>query len=163
MGANGTTQSASGTEHRILVVDDEPSIVDAVATALRYEGYEVDEATSGREALAAVARTAARPALARVLQQLCGTVELDGHLIGVGAGGGTPGIGQGARRIGNRSRPRRYTRVLEDSLARYRFRPAGSVFRPGPYTTSMTAAGQNLRSSGLRERLGLSAHDRHGN
>ena len=26
---------------RILVVDDEPSIVDAVATALRYEGFEV--------------------------------------------------------------------------------------------------------------------------
>jgi two-component system, OmpR family, response regulator len=42
--------------HRILVVDDEPSIVDAVATALRYEGYEVEEATTGREALAAVAR-----------------------------------------------------------------------------------------------------------
>ena len=37
--------------HRILVVDDEPSIVDAVATALRYEGYEVDEAFTGREAL----------------------------------------------------------------------------------------------------------------
>ena len=28
-------------QQRILVVDDEPSIVDAVATALRYEGYEV--------------------------------------------------------------------------------------------------------------------------
>ncbi len=42
--------------HRILVVDDEPSIVDAVATALRYEGYEVDEAWTGREALAAVRR-----------------------------------------------------------------------------------------------------------
>ncbi|MDX6479290.1 MAG: two-component system, OmpR family, response regulator [Gaiellaceae bacterium] len=41
---------------RILVVDDEPSIVDAVATALRYEGFEVEEATTGREALAAVAR-----------------------------------------------------------------------------------------------------------
>ncbi|HEU0337230.1 MAG TPA: response regulator transcription factor [Gaiellaceae bacterium] len=41
--------------HRILVVDDEPSIVDAVATALRYEGYRVEEASSGREALAAVA------------------------------------------------------------------------------------------------------------
>ena len=39
---------------RILVVDDEPSIVDAVATALRYEGFEVDEATAGREALKAV-------------------------------------------------------------------------------------------------------------
>jgi two-component system OmpR family response regulator len=36
----------------VLVVDDEPSIVDAVATALRYEGFEVREATSGREALA---------------------------------------------------------------------------------------------------------------
>jgi two-component system OmpR family response regulator len=40
---------------RVLVVDDEPSIVDAVATSLRYEGYEVEEAVSGREALAAVA------------------------------------------------------------------------------------------------------------
>jgi len=40
---------------RILVVDDEPSIVDAVATALRYEGFEVDEATGGREALKSVA------------------------------------------------------------------------------------------------------------
>jgi two-component system OmpR family response regulator len=41
---------------RILVVDDEPSIVDAVATALRYEGYDVEEALNGRDALAAVAR-----------------------------------------------------------------------------------------------------------
>ena len=44
-------------EQRILVVDDEPSIVDAVATALRYEGYDVEEAATGRAALAAVART----------------------------------------------------------------------------------------------------------
>jgi two-component system, OmpR family, response regulator len=41
---------------RILVVDDEPSIVDAVATALRYEGFQVDEAFTGREALDAVVR-----------------------------------------------------------------------------------------------------------
>ena len=47
MGLNG---------HRIVVVDDEPSIVDAVATALRYEGYVVVEAFSGRQALEAVAR-----------------------------------------------------------------------------------------------------------
>ena len=26
--------------HTVLVVDDEPSLVDAVATALRYEGFE---------------------------------------------------------------------------------------------------------------------------
>jgi two-component system OmpR family response regulator len=35
----------------VLVVDDEPSIVDAVATALRYEGYEVAEARTGRAGL----------------------------------------------------------------------------------------------------------------
>jgi two-component system, OmpR family, response regulator len=45
-----------GTGRRVLVVDDEPSIVDAVATALRYEGYEVDEACTGRQALETVAR-----------------------------------------------------------------------------------------------------------
>ena len=39
--------------HRILVVDDEPSIVDAVATSLRYEGFEVEEASTGRAALVA--------------------------------------------------------------------------------------------------------------
>src|SRR5688500_15374384 len=52
MAFNATTNGG----HRILVVDDEPSIVDAVATALRYEGYEVHEASSGREALDAVMR-----------------------------------------------------------------------------------------------------------
>ncbi len=36
----------------ILVVDDEPSIVDALATSLRYEGFSVDEAVNGRRALA---------------------------------------------------------------------------------------------------------------
>ncbi len=50
---NGPT---NGNAQRILVVDDEPSIVDAVATALRYEGFEVDEATNGRDALELVTR-----------------------------------------------------------------------------------------------------------
>jgi two-component system OmpR family response regulator len=49
---NDAQPSGSG---RILVVDDEPSIVDAVATALRYEGFEVHEELTGRGALAAVA------------------------------------------------------------------------------------------------------------
>jgi two-component system OmpR family response regulator len=39
---------------RVLVVDDEPSIVDAVSTALRYEGYDVAEAVDGRAAIASV-------------------------------------------------------------------------------------------------------------
>jgi two-component system OmpR family response regulator len=47
---------SSANAHRILVVDDERSIVDAVATALRYEGYAVDEAFNGRDALDAVVR-----------------------------------------------------------------------------------------------------------
>ena len=45
----------NSTENRpqVLVVDDEASIVDAVATALRYEGFDVREASTGRSALAA--------------------------------------------------------------------------------------------------------------
>jgi two-component system OmpR family response regulator len=39
------------TAGRILVVDDEPSIVDSVATVLRYEGYDVEVAQTGRRAL----------------------------------------------------------------------------------------------------------------
>ncbi len=42
-----------GRSQQILVVDDEPSIVDAVATALRYEGYDVRVAGTGRSALSA--------------------------------------------------------------------------------------------------------------
>ena len=38
---------------RILVVDDEPSITDAVGTALRYEGFDVRSEATGRGALSA--------------------------------------------------------------------------------------------------------------
>jgi len=46
--------SKTQVKQRILVVDDEPSIVDAVGMSLRYEGFEVDEAGTGRAALDAV-------------------------------------------------------------------------------------------------------------
>jgi two-component system OmpR family response regulator len=36
---------------RILVVDDEPYITDVVAAALRFEGFECDEASTGSDAL----------------------------------------------------------------------------------------------------------------
>ena len=39
-------------KRRILVVDDEPSILDSVTTSLRYEGFDVDEAATGRAAIA---------------------------------------------------------------------------------------------------------------
>ena len=41
------------TAPKVLVVDDEPSIVDAVATSLRYEGFDVAVAATGRAALLA--------------------------------------------------------------------------------------------------------------
>ena len=40
--------------HRVLVVDDEPNIVDVVSMALRYQGFEVASAGTGEEALAQV-------------------------------------------------------------------------------------------------------------
>ena len=40
--------------NRVLVVDDEPNIVEVVTMALRFQGFEVETAATGREALAAV-------------------------------------------------------------------------------------------------------------
>jgi two-component system OmpR family response regulator len=40
--------------HRVLVVDDEPNIVDVITMALRYQGFETASAGTGHEALAAV-------------------------------------------------------------------------------------------------------------
>ena len=48
-------------ERPILVVDDDPGILDAVAELLRLEGYEVETAANGMAALEAIDR--ARPAL----------------------------------------------------------------------------------------------------
>jgi two-component system OmpR family response regulator len=47
--------SAAAVEpHRILVVDDEPNIADVVSMALRFQGFAVETAGTGRDALAAV-------------------------------------------------------------------------------------------------------------
>src|SRR5213080_3918918 len=42
--------------HRVLVVDDEPNLVEVVTMALRFQGFTVESAGTGREALAAVTR-----------------------------------------------------------------------------------------------------------
>ena len=47
--------------HRVLVVDDEPNILDVVSMALRFHGFEVETAATGAEALAAA--TAFKPQL----------------------------------------------------------------------------------------------------
>jgi two-component system OmpR family response regulator len=41
--------------HRVLVVDDEPNIVDVVTMALRFQGFAVESAGTGADALSAVA------------------------------------------------------------------------------------------------------------
>jgi two-component system OmpR family response regulator len=64
-GIAGTTvgpgANAPGPTTRVLVVDDEPAIAELVATALRYEGFEVESVGDGRRALEVV--DAFRPAL----------------------------------------------------------------------------------------------------
>jgi len=52
VGAKEVASVTKDSVPRVLVVDDEPSIVDAVATSLRYEGFEVEVAVTGRDALA---------------------------------------------------------------------------------------------------------------
>jgi two-component system, OmpR family, response regulator len=47
--------------HRILVVDDEPNIADVVSMALRFQGFDVETAGTGGDAIAAV--TSFRPHL----------------------------------------------------------------------------------------------------
>jgi two-component system, OmpR family, response regulator len=42
--------------NRVLVVDDEANIVEVISMALRYQGFEVETAATGREAVAAVGR-----------------------------------------------------------------------------------------------------------
>ncbi len=51
----GAHMSESPAAHRVLVVDDEPNIVEVITMALRFQGFTVESAASGREALAAVA------------------------------------------------------------------------------------------------------------
>jgi two-component system OmpR family response regulator len=43
-------------QHRVLVVDDEPNIVDVISMALRFQGFGVEAAATGAEAIAAVGR-----------------------------------------------------------------------------------------------------------
>ncbi len=44
----------SSTAHRVLVVDDEPNLLEVVTMALRFQGFAVETAATGREALATV-------------------------------------------------------------------------------------------------------------
>jgi two-component system, OmpR family, response regulator len=49
--AGGSVTTDRTPEARLLVVDDEPNILELLATSLRFAGFEVATATNGREAL----------------------------------------------------------------------------------------------------------------
>jgi two-component system OmpR family response regulator len=51
---SSTPQDGDGA--RILVVDDEPNIVEVISMALRFQGFQIETAATGREAVAAVSR-----------------------------------------------------------------------------------------------------------
>jgi two-component system OmpR family response regulator len=50
-GRGGETQHADGTQVRVLVVDDEPSLAELLSSVLRYEGWSVCTASNGTEAV----------------------------------------------------------------------------------------------------------------
>jgi two-component system OmpR family response regulator len=52
--ATMTTMPAATDVHRVLVVDDEQNIADVIAMALRFQGFAVETAGTGAQALAAV-------------------------------------------------------------------------------------------------------------
>lgn len=55
--AENRLQRPDGTPIRVLAVDDEPSIVELLSMAMRYEGWEVTTASTGAEAVRAARET----------------------------------------------------------------------------------------------------------
>ena len=51
LGRGAGTQHADGTQVRVLVVDDEPSLAELLSSVLRYEGWSVRTAGDGAEAV----------------------------------------------------------------------------------------------------------------
>jgi len=68
----GTRAADETAGSRVLVVDDEPNLVEVVSMALRFQGFTVETASSGREAISAVA--AFKPHLI-VLDVMLGDME----------------------------------------------------------------------------------------
>jgi two-component system OmpR family response regulator len=57
MGGQPQENSTSAADaSRVLVVDDEPNIVELISMALRFQGFTVETAANGRDAIAAVGR-----------------------------------------------------------------------------------------------------------
>ncbi len=119
-GPNGGAEG--GGPARILVVDDEDEHhAAAVSTALRYEGFEVQTAATGRAALTEAASLPARPRAAR--RHAAGPRRVRGaagacRATGDHAAGGVPD--RPTRHRGPRARPDRRRRRLRDQAVQPR-------------------------------------------
>ncbi len=83
--------SRSGPEHRaeaqtVLIVDDEPAIVDLLAKVLEGEGYSVERAGDGRAALSKVRETHPDLVIADVMMPVMSGFDLLDALSGTGDG-----------------------------------------------------------------------------
>lgn len=77
---NAQAMDSTGERELILVVDDEPNIVDFLSLLLEEEGYRVRQAANGREALAAIEDERPRLVISDVMMPGITGVELVRHL-----------------------------------------------------------------------------------
>ena len=68
-------KTATAARRRILIVDDEPQVLEVFSTLLRESGYEVETAENALEAIAAVVRNAPNLILADVHMPIVGGME----------------------------------------------------------------------------------------
>ena len=122
-----TSQVEPTRSQRILVVDDEPSIVDAVATSLRYEGFDVEEAINGRLALAAAQDDPPDLIVLDVMLPDLDGLEVTRRLRADGIAGPRPVPHRPRRRRGQGGRADRRRRRLRDQTLR-----PGRDRGPGP-------------------------------
>jgi len=86
---SGTDQGAATITQRILVVDDESSISELIATSLRFVGFEVRTAANGSEALVAAEEFKPHAIVLDVMMpgqdgfEVCRQLRQDGHNVGV--------------------------------------------------------------------------------
>ena len=86
---NKNASTSSATTSRILVVDDESSISDLIATSLRFVGFDVRTAATGAEALHVAEEFKPHALILDVMLpdtngfDVCRQLRIDGHSVGV--------------------------------------------------------------------------------
>lgn len=82
--ATQTTRNGDGDNIRVLVVDDEESITQLIAMALRYEGWDVETAATGEEAIEKIRTTSPDVAVFDIMLPDVDGMQLLSQLRGAG-------------------------------------------------------------------------------